>query len=97
MGGGLGGGSSNAAAVLLALPVLAGRRIPFDRLLDLGAELGSDVPFFLTGGTAVAIGRGTELYGLPDVAAEPMLVVAPGHPRSAYRDRHYPSGARSKV
>src|SRR5450432_114166 len=39
MGGGLGGGSSNAAAVLLALPVLAGRRIPFDSLLELGAEL----------------------------------------------------------
>jgi 4-diphosphocytidyl-2-C-methyl-D-erythritol kinase len=78
MGGGLGGGSSNAAAVLLALPVLAGRRIPFDRLLELGAELGSDVPFFLTGGTAVAIGRGTEFYSLPDVAAEPLLVVASG-------------------
>ena len=78
MGGGLGGGSSNAAAVLLALPVLAARRIPFDRLQDLGTELGSDVPFFLTGGTAVAIGRGTEYYGLPDVSAEPMLVVASG-------------------
>jgi 4-diphosphocytidyl-2-C-methyl-D-erythritol kinase len=78
MGGGLGGGSSNAAAVLLALPVLAGRRIPFDRLLEMGAELGSDVPFFLTGGTAVAIGRGTEFYSLPDVAAEPTVVVAPG-------------------
>jgi len=78
MGGGLGGGSSNAAAVLLTLPVLAGRRVPFDRLLGLGGELGSDVPFFLTGGTAVAIGRGTEFYGLPDVAEEPMLVVASG-------------------
>ena len=78
MGGGLGGGSSNAAAVLLALPVLAGRRISFDRLLELGAELGSDVPFFLTGGTAVAIGRGTEFYGLPDIATEPTLVVASG-------------------
>jgi len=78
MGGGLGGGSSNAAAVLLALPVLAGRQIPFDRLLELGAELGSDVPFFLTGGTAVAIGRGTEFYSLPDVAPEPMLVVTSG-------------------
>ena len=78
MGGGLGGGSSNAAAVLLALPVLAGRQIPFERLLDLGAELGSDVPFFLTGGTAVAIGRGTEFYALPDVAAEPILVVESG-------------------
>jgi 4-diphosphocytidyl-2-C-methyl-D-erythritol kinase len=78
MGGGLGGGSSNAGAVLLALPVLAGRRLPLDRLMSLGAELGSDVPFFLTGGTAVAIGRGTELYSLPDVAGEPILVVASG-------------------
>jgi 4-diphosphocytidyl-2-C-methyl-D-erythritol kinase len=78
MGAGLGGGSSNAAAVLLALPVLAGRRIPFDRLLGLGAELGSDVPFFLSGGTAVAVDRGTEIYGLPDVMEEPVLVIAPG-------------------
>lgn len=78
MGGGLGGGSSNAAAVLLALPVLAGRGLPLNRLLSLGAELGSDVPFFLAGGTAVAIGRGTELYSLPDVATEPILVIASG-------------------
>ena len=78
MGGGLGGGSSNAAAVLLALPVLAGRRLPLDQLLSLGAELGSDVPFFLTGGTAIAIGRGTELYSLSDVVAEPILVIASG-------------------
>ncbi len=78
MGGGLGGGSSNAAAVLLGLPILAGNALPADRLLSLGAELGSDVPFFLTGGTALALGRGTELYSLPDVASEPILVVAPG-------------------
>ena len=44
MGGGLGGGSSNAAAVLLALPVLAGRSVPAH---EIAAELGSDVPFFL--------------------------------------------------
>jgi 4-diphosphocytidyl-2-C-methyl-D-erythritol kinase len=78
MGGGLGGGSSNAAAVLLALPALAGRPLPLDRLLSLAADLGSDVPFFLSGGTAVAIGRGTELYTLPDVAAEPLLLIASG-------------------
>ena len=78
MGGGLGGGSSNAASVLLALPVLAGRPLAPDRLLDLAADLGSDVPFFLTGGTAVAIGRGTELYSLPDIAPEPALILAPG-------------------
>jgi 4-diphosphocytidyl-2-C-methyl-D-erythritol kinase len=66
LGGGLGGGSSNAAAVLLALPVLLKKRVPFEKLLELASELGSDVPFFLTGGTAVGIGRGAEIYPLPD-------------------------------
>ncbi len=78
MGAGMGGGSSNAAAVLLALPVLAGKSIGYETLLALGAELGSDVPFFLSGGTAVAVDRGTELYTLPDIAEEPLLVVASG-------------------
>jgi 4-diphosphocytidyl-2-C-methyl-D-erythritol kinase len=77
MGAGLGGGSSDAAAVLLALPVLAGKRLACPTLLELGAELGSDVPFFLLGGTAVAIGRGTELYPLPDNPPARGLVVAP--------------------
>lgn len=78
MGAGMGGGSSNAAAVLLALPVLAGQAIAYETLLSLGAELGSDVPFFLAGGTAVAVDRGTEFYSLPDIAEEPVLVVASG-------------------
>jgi 4-diphosphocytidyl-2-C-methyl-D-erythritol kinase len=78
MGGGLGGGSSNAAAVLLALPILAGKSLPLEKRLELGATLGSDVPFFLLGGTALGLGRGTELYPLADIAEEPMVVVAPG-------------------
>jgi 4-diphosphocytidyl-2-C-methyl-D-erythritol kinase len=78
MGGGLGGGSSNAAAVLLALPALAGREVSIERLTSMGHELGSDVPFFLTGGTAIGVGRGTEFYPLPDLAEEPILVVSPG-------------------
>jgi 4-diphosphocytidyl-2-C-methyl-D-erythritol kinase len=78
MGGGLGGGSSNAAAVLLALPVLAGRQLPLPELASLGSELGSDVPFFLTGGTVLATGRGTVIHELPDIAAEPLLVISPG-------------------
>ncbi len=77
MGGGLGGGSSNAAAVLLALPVLAGKRLDLDTLSDLGAQLGSDIPFFLTGGTALGLGRGTELYPLPDIAPDPLMIVCP--------------------
>jgi 4-diphosphocytidyl-2-C-methyl-D-erythritol kinase len=77
MGAGLGGGSSDAAAVLLALPVLAGRPLELPRLMQLAAELGSDVPFFLLGGAAVAVGRGTELYPLPDLPAQRGLLVAP--------------------
>jgi 4-diphosphocytidyl-2-C-methyl-D-erythritol kinase len=77
MGGGLGGGSSNAAAVLLALPVLAGGKITLPRLQRIGAQLGSDVPFFLLGGTAEASGRGTDIRPLPDVAEEPVLVATP--------------------
>jgi 4-diphosphocytidyl-2-C-methyl-D-erythritol kinase len=78
MGAGLGGGSSDAAAALLALPVLAGKPLGWPALFKLAAELGSDVPFFLLGGTAVALGRGTELYPLPDRAAQRGLVAAPG-------------------
>jgi 4-diphosphocytidyl-2-C-methyl-D-erythritol kinase len=78
MGAGLGGGSSNAAAVLLALPVLAGHGLPLETLWRLGAELGSDVPFFLNGGTAVALGRGTEIYNLPEIKQEAVLVIATG-------------------
>ena len=80
IGAGLGGGSSDAAAVLLALPVLAGRALPMEALVRMGAVLGSDVPFFLTGGTALALDRGIELYGLPEIAEEPVLVVSPGFP-----------------
>jgi 4-diphosphocytidyl-2-C-methyl-D-erythritol kinase len=66
MGAGLGGGSSDAAAVLLTLPVLARRPIAMKRLLEMAAALGSDVPFFLEGGAAAGLGRGEELYPLAD-------------------------------
>lgn len=78
MGAGLGGGSSNAAAVLLALPILAGKPLPPGQLVRFAEQLGSDVPFFLLGGTAVAMGRGTELYPLPDLPAHHALVVSTG-------------------
>lgn len=76
MGGGLGGGSSNAAATLIALPALAGKRVEAAELAELGSTLGSDVPFFLYGGTALGLGRGTELYPLPDPPARHVLVVS---------------------
>nr|Q01QR0.1 RecName: Full=4-diphosphocytidyl-2-C-methyl-D-erythritol kinase; Short=CMK; AltName: Full=4-(cytidine-5'-diphospho)-2-C-methyl-D-erythritol kinase [Candidatus Solibacter usitatus Ellin6076] len=89
MGAGLGGGSSDAAAVLLALPVLAGRVLPLPKLSHIGEQLGSDVPFFLLGGAATGIGRGSELFPLPDVPAQSGVVVAPGihvNTAQAYRD-----------
>ncbi|HWE48206.1 MAG TPA: 4-(cytidine 5'-diphospho)-2-C-methyl-D-erythritol kinase [Bryobacteraceae bacterium] len=88
-GAGLGGGSSDAAAVLLALPVLAGRVIPAAQLFPLAAQLGSDVPFFLEGGTALGLGRGEELYPLPSHRVPYALLIAPrvhSSTAEAYRD-----------
>lgn len=78
MGAGLGGGSSDAAAVLLALPVLAGGALDFEQLAELAGQLGSDVNFFLVGGAAAGIGRGTELYPLPDSPPRAGILLAPG-------------------
>jgi len=78
LGGGLGGGSSNAAAVLLALPALLRKPLKMEQLMELAASLGSDVPFFLMGGTAVGLGRGTELYPLPELRSFPALLITPG-------------------
>lgn len=78
MGAGLGGGSTDAAAILLALPALAGKIVPLQTLYALAAQLGSDVPFFLEGGTALGLGRGEELYPLPAARLGPILLVTPG-------------------
>jgi 4-diphosphocytidyl-2-C-methyl-D-erythritol kinase len=78
LGGGLGGGSSNAAAVLLALPVLLKKPLKMEKLMELAASLGSDVPFFLVGGTVVGLGRGTELYPIPDMGSAAALIITPG-------------------
>lgn len=78
MGAGMGGGSSNAAAVLLALPALIGKPIPYSELVQMAEKLGSDVPFFLHGGTVLGLGRGGELYPLPDLPAKPVVIVASG-------------------
>lgn len=89
MGAGLGGGSSDAAAVLLALPALVGRALDLRKLCELGQQLGSDVPFFLLGGRAAGIGRGTELFPLPDTPARQGVLIAPGlhvDTAQAYRD-----------
>ena len=77
VGRGLGGGSSDAAAALIALLRLTGKRMEAARLVQIASRLGADVPFFLRGGRALGIGRGDEIYPLPDVARRSLLVVSP--------------------
>jgi len=75
--GGMGGGSADAAATLVALAALWGRTWAPAALHDLAAGLGSDVPFFLTGGAAWGEGRGERLRPLPDLPPW-WLVLLPG-------------------
>ena len=77
MGAGLGGGSSDAAAVLLALPKLWKRRVSPDVLFEIARTLGADVPFFLKGGTAVGRGIGDQLTSLPKLRKTWLLLVYP--------------------
>jgi 4-diphosphocytidyl-2-C-methyl-D-erythritol kinase len=76
-GRGMGGGSSDAAAALIGYLRLAKKSLPRERLFALAASLGADVPFFLEGGRALGIGKGDEVYPLPDVAKRYLLVVSP--------------------
>lgn len=75
--GGLGGGSSNAAIALLGLATLWDLKIDFEKLLELGEKLGSDVPFFFYGGTALGLGRGTEIVSMEDLSEHFLLIVTP--------------------
>lgn len=75
---GLGGGSSDAAAVLRALNRLHGDPLEIRELMELGAALGADVPFFLSPTTlALAWGRGDRLLALPPLPSRPILLVLP--------------------
>ncbi len=89
VGAGLGGGSSNAAATLLAIHRMARLRLTTAQLLALAAKLGADVPFFLIGGRALGIGRGDELIPLRDARPTPLLVACPNlsiSTREAYQE-----------
>jgi 4-diphosphocytidyl-2-C-methyl-D-erythritol kinase len=77
IGAGLGGGSSDAAAALVLLDELWGLHVGPAALLDLAAGLGSDVPFFLTGGLAMATGRGEIIRPLPNLGDYGVVVCAP--------------------
>lgn len=76
--GGLGGGSSNAAAALKGLNEQWGLGLPTERLAPLAAALGSDVPFFLYGGAALARGRGEKIAPLSAAPATWLVLLLPG-------------------
>lgn len=75
--GGLGGGSADAAAALVALDALWGTGLGPERLGDLASRLGADVRFFLAGGTALGLDRGDELYPLVDLPPRSVVLVLP--------------------
>lgn len=76
-GAGLGGGSSDAMATLMACNKLLGAGLDLDQLAEMGAALGSDVPFFARGGTQLARGRGTQLTVLPSLNRVPIAILKP--------------------
>lgn len=78
---GLGGGSGDAAVTLLALKELFGEPLPTEKLSELAASLGSDIPFFLQNKPAIGVGRGekiTSLEPFPCLLGKSIIIVHPG-------------------
>lgn len=75
---GLGGGSGDGAATLIALARAWHLKIRPTQLTDVAASLGADVPFFLSGGTALGLGRGEEIYPLVDLPRHWIVLLIPG-------------------
>jgi 4-diphosphocytidyl-2-C-methyl-D-erythritol kinase len=75
--GGLGGASGNAVAALLALERALKKRLSGPERLRIAAEVGSDVPLFLIGGTVLGVGHGEEVYPVPDLPAIACVVATP--------------------
>jgi 4-diphosphocytidyl-2-C-methyl-D-erythritol kinase len=82
LGGGLGGGSSDAATVLINLNRLLGDQVPVERLTVLAAQIGSDVPFFLKRQTALALGRGERILPWPRFPLWWYVLICPDFPVS---------------
>jgi 4-diphosphocytidyl-2-C-methyl-D-erythritol kinase len=95
---GLGGGSSDAAAALVAVNRLAGDAIPRHELLQLAAKLGSDVPFFLSGSPlALAWAHGERMLRLPALPPAPALLLTPPVPVSTPQAYGWVDEARQSV
>jgi 4-diphosphocytidyl-2-C-methyl-D-erythritol kinase len=74
---GMGGGSSNAAVALIALNELWKTNLVVDELAEIGGGLGADIPFFLTGGTALGSGKGEKITPLDDLDDMEVLLAVP--------------------
>ena len=75
--GGLGGASGNAVAALLALERALKKQLSAADRLRIAAEVGSDLPLFLIGGTVLGVSRGEEVYPLPDLPGIPCVIALP--------------------
>jgi 4-diphosphocytidyl-2-C-methyl-D-erythritol kinase len=94
IGGGLGGGSSNAAVALIGLCKLWGITATKDELRRIATAVGSDVPFFLEGGTAIGSSRGECIESVEDFHGENLVIVTPDVSAStakAYSDLNAPN------
>lgn len=92
MGGGLGGGSSNAATTLWGLNELLGRPATEDQLRTWSAEIGSDIPFFFSSGSALITGRGEEVVSVPfpHTLNTPLWIICPNyHSNTAKMFSHF--------
>ena len=87
--GGLGGGSGNAVAALIGLEHELDRRLSPPERLRVAAEIGSDVPLFLLGGAVAGVGRGEEVFPLPDIPSLACVLALPAigvSTAQAYKD-----------
>jgi len=75
---GLAGGSADAAAVIMGLDRLFGTSLTPEQMCDIGVNVGADVPFCITGGTALVEGIGERITPLPDIPDVHILLVKPG-------------------
>jgi 4-diphosphocytidyl-2-C-methyl-D-erythritol kinase len=75
--GGLGGASGNAVSAIIALEHALKKSLPPEERLRIAAEVGSDLPLFLIGGTILGVSHGEEVYPLPDLPATPCVVATP--------------------
>jgi 4-diphosphocytidyl-2-C-methyl-D-erythritol kinase len=75
--GGLGGASANAVSALIGLERALKKTLPYEEKLRIAAEVGSDLPLFLVGGTVLGVGRGEEVYPLQDLPPMACVVVTP--------------------